>query len=501
MSSSNNLSWVTAKSFFISSFTLDNRVVPLLPIDERSPGTKVSVLIGPNGSGKSSVVAALIDELELLYQLKGGQPSSKWKRLQRKADRSTIKYRYGDDECEIERDGSRIICHMNGKSVSAESIPFPNAAFAVAHLPADRFRFSKNLDEDFYFYLGLRQSTNLTTTGALEAKVIASLIRGLARPTYEQSLAHWLGLLNVGGNFHLEINFGRYELYEDFTEDSLHSVIGSINEEGDIKALQSSSDPRISKFKTSDIYLLLDFMRKVFHPVSGRKRRTWSADIRAMLALKNVEPQFWETGLEVLRKLRILSRVNLLLSKNGRQVEFASLSSGEQQVIGTLSRLLGEIRPNSVIVIDEPEVSLHPSWQMRYIPTLLEALKEVPSLHIIIATHSHFMVSDIEEGTASLTQAIGSDGNRFELYDGELYGRSPENILYRVFGVGAVSNFYVEQDLARALEMVAFPDGLEKEELLTIRARLDKASTSEGNTALDEILREIDMVLEDAKDA
>ncbi len=75
---------------------------------------------------------------------------------------------------------------------------------------------------------------------------------------------------------------------------------------------------------------------------------------------------------------------------------------------------------NSVLVIDEPEVSLHPAWQRIYLPRLLETLDQFPQTHAIIATHSHFMVSDVSEKKASLTVASNVPGSRFQSFDGDV---------------------------------------------------------------------------------
>ena len=60
--------------------------------------------------------------------------------------------------------------------------------------------------------------------------------------------------------------------------------------------------------------------------------------------------------------------------------------------------LLATIKPNSLVFIDEPEISLHPNWQMRYLSFLRELFSDeiFATSHILIATHSHFVISDLK---------------------------------------------------------------------------------------------------------
>lgn len=62
------------------------------------------------------------------------------------------------------------------------------------------------------------------------------------------------------------------------------------------------------------------------------------------------------------------------------------LSAGEKQMLSFLCYCM--FAENSIIFIDEPELSLHPDWQRLLIPTLLEI---APTNQFFIATHSPFI--------------------------------------------------------------------------------------------------------------
>lgn len=63
------------------------------------------------------------------------------------------------------------------------------------------------------------------------------------------------------------------------------------------------------------------------------------------------------------------------------------LSSGEQHFIIQLITLLMKAEPNSLILIDEPELSYHPAWQMDYLKNL-KRIAEIGQYQFILATHS-----------------------------------------------------------------------------------------------------------------
>ncbi|MGV2841958.1 AAA family ATPase, partial [Vibrio cyclitrophicus] len=83
------------------------------------------------------------------------------------------------------------------------------------------------------------------------------------------------------------------------------------------------------------------------------------------------------------------------LSESAKLRPLASRSSGEQCLFLLFLGIISSIDDNSLILIDEPEISLHPSWQQRFVEILNESLSEYSGCHFIIATHSPLIVSDI----------------------------------------------------------------------------------------------------------
>jgi predicted ATP-dependent endonuclease of OLD family len=64
------------------------------------------------------------------------------------------------------------------------------------------------------------------------------------------------------------------------------------------------------------------------------------------------------------------------------------LSSGEQHFFVLFFRLIFiDSNQNKLVLIDEPELSLHPRWQVRFIDDL-ERIREIASIDFILASHS-----------------------------------------------------------------------------------------------------------------
>lgn len=69
------------------------------------------------------------------------------------------------------------------------------------------------------------------------------------------------------------------------------------------------------------------------------------------------------------------------------EVPLEKLSSGEQHQLVLFFELLFELKSNSLILIDEPELSLHVAWQKQFIPDL-QRIIELNAFDVILATHS-----------------------------------------------------------------------------------------------------------------
>ncbi len=87
---------------------------------------------------------------------------------------------------------------------------------------------------------------------------------------------------------------------------------------------------------------------------------------------------------------------------NGEFLDSSELSSGEQHEIVLLYQLLFKIPENSLVLIDEPEISLHVAWQMEFLSDMEEIVK-LRNIDLLVATHSPTIIN----GNWDLTVELG----------------------------------------------------------------------------------------------
>lgn len=88
--------------------------------------------------------------------------------------------------------------------------------------------------------------------------------------------------------------------------------------------------------------------------------------------------------------------------RTGEELSSTDLSSGEQHEVVVLYELLFHVSSNSLIMIDEPEISLHIAWQEEFLRDLRRIIMLSP-FDALIATHSPQIVNDRWDLTIELT--------------------------------------------------------------------------------------------------
>ena len=80
-------------------------------------------------------------------------------------------------------------------------------------------------------------------------------------------------------------------------------------------------------------------------------------------------------------------------AENGGIVPWSSLSSGEQHLLILYDQLLFETEPDTLVMIDEPELSMNVVWQRNFLKDL-ERIVELRQFDVLIATHSPQIIHD-----------------------------------------------------------------------------------------------------------
>lgn len=203
--------------------------------------------------------------------------------------------------------------------------------------------------------------------------------------------------------------------------------------------------------------------------------------------------------LQKLKSLRIIKNITLSIYKKGNRYSFDDSSSGEKHILYSVLNIARCLKKNSLVLIDEPEISLHPNWQMFYISLLKRLFKEYSSCHFIIASHSPYLISDLTPDNSTLiTLNIENGRHTAKTIDYSTYAWSAENILYNVFHVRTTRNFYFDLDLRELLSKTA--DG-KSEDLPRVKELFQKLSSYvfDNSDPLKKILEEVEVYIENAE--
>ena len=126
---------------------------------------------------------------------------------------------------------------------------------------------------------------------------------------------------------------------------------------------------------------------------------------------------------------------------HGTTYRLSEASSGELCILFNALAIASLIEDDSVVLIDEPELSLHPDWQLRFIPLISELFKEYRGCHFIVATHSSQIVASIPEKASFV---VNMEKNAPTALDGAIFsGRSSDFLLSEAFNAPGWHNEYL----------------------------------------------------------
>lgn len=180
--------------------------------------------------------------------------------------------------------------------------------------------------------------------------------------------------------------------------------------------------------------------------------------------------------------------ITLFTNSSGDEFDINELSSGEKQLfLRTLA--IKMLNPeNSIILIDEPELSLHPKWQQRIVDVYRKIGK---NNQIIIATHSPHILGSVKKENIMLLdkddegKIVVRTGD--ELYDS--YGQPTDRVLKDIMGLETTRNPKVFKLLEEAGELVD-KNEYESEEFKTKYKKLREIL---GNKDEDLLLMDMDI--------
>ncbi|MGY2288744.1 AAA family ATPase [Pseudomonas sp. SDO528_S397] len=102
-------------------------------------------------------------------------------------------------------------------------------------------------------------------------------------------------------------------------------------------------------------------------------------------------------------------------------LKYSDLSSGEQNRIATALKIIANAENNCLVLIDEPEISLHLKWQMEFHAFMTQIMENYKNYHVLIATHSPVIVSEAaKDNETDAIIVLNAQSNRSVTSDQQL---------------------------------------------------------------------------------
>jgi energy-coupling factor transporter ATP-binding protein EcfA2 len=157
-----------------------------------------------------------------------------------------------------------------------------------------------------------------------------------------------------------------------------------------------------------------------------------------------------------------------LFEFDGVSTPYPALSDGYRFFIGWIGDLVGQmnevspeeplIKLNGIVLVDEIDLHLHPSWQRDVVGRLSEAF---PALQFIFTSHSPLIAASVRSDNVIVTGVAENGTAILERMNESLYGRGIESVLLSpYFGLDSArpsSEREISQSLANAA--AKSPDG------------------------------------------
>ena len=216
----------------------------------------------------------------------------------------------------------------------------------------------------------------------------------------------------------------------------------------EIKDIPSYIATRISKVANEEENLTM-----------GQVRKKVFAEINGIFEILELDVKLSEISKDE-------NSMPIFTDSSGKKFGINELSSGEKQLfLRTLAIKMLEPE-NSIIMIDEPELSLHPKWQQKIVDVYRKIGR---NNQIILATHSPHILGSVEKENIILLEKNENGIVEVKMGDefGNSYGQTTGRILEDIMGLETDRNPNVNNLLNLVKEMVK-NDNYENSELLNM---------------------------------
>jgi len=408
-----------------------------------SAASRTTVVIGENGSGKSTLLRDLALTFRGLGKPERRRAAPAWsllRDLQVTVDGQDL---HRIDPTELRRlqfapaDSGDLARFLPSRVIALSFTPFDKFPYwEPPELRAPRTTSTEPSDE-FYAYLGFKTGSGPASP---RSRLLRTVDQLLFRPMDEENSGRVVAILGaIGYAPSLRVAYTLPNLLRSALRDRDRSPGRSPPSMRDGPRL----DSQIALFERHP--RLREAFPRLVKDESLRVEATFTSGGAAV----SFDP-------DALRELQLggvlsVSAVELQRRDTETQIDLLELSSGELNILSGFLGLAVHLVDGCLVLIDEPENSLHPAWQIRYAEMLEAVLSRFQGCHCIIATHSPLVVSG---AAARGSTVVRLDQDPVAASAADFAEESPDATLVNAFDVVTSNNSYVRQLVLEGMTLI-----------------------------------------------
>lgn len=397
-----------------------------------------SVIIGKNGIGKSRLLRILAD---IFVDLNARQEAG-----YQRDTKSNYRYRVRYEICNhvfeagnydwtlqyqpVSGDGVFVSFSMkDGAHIPFADLELPSKIIASTMTVTDKFNSRSSY---YYRYKGIRNENNPNSTGTktVVRKTVDAIIECLgSKENYRSELK--LLLSNLGLREELFVTYSvRYKdifINPDITPERLEEIF----DHPDVYFPNRKTRLWGSKYFESirknreNLQVIATFLRGLCDKYADNRYFYLAYDVMDPSSGFALDGR----AIKLLSQMDILTYPSIHVHKGAEDYMFEDSSSGETQLLCQFICVLSELSDYSLVFIDEPENSCHPEWQMAYVNWMKTIFKKYSTSHIIIATHSHFILTNLEPDDSMVVSIERKNGSLIGIETVNPYGWLSDEVL------------------------------------------------------------------------
>ncbi|WP_373781409.1 AAA family ATPase [Kaistella sp.] len=238
----------------------------------------------------------------------------------------------------------------------------------------------------------------------------------------------------------------------------LHNLEWTINGE---KTYQSKRKilERVQEFKknskkwskignTNDVYSKIDFLQFLLDDCFDKRKEDSLGGLYELTHfIMELPEELFENSNQFVLDIKTFSRHELVSTivknfSNIFDIKARNLSDGQYVYCSTFTQIFEAVKEdtdcNLLLVLDEPDINMHPEWSRCFINNVLELIPSFTNkkVQLVISTHSPFLVSDIPSSNVYQIQGEGNNkqlstvdksfaANIFDIISGGFYLEYP----------------------------------------------------------------------------